>query len=120
MPWRESVTGPVNLSADGSILVGTTDGSAGIVAPTIVLSALKGSVGTAADPLEIDVSTGSLTVSAAHDIVLVDVAGVSRVADIACRARATSTLRQRMPQVPGRTSTLMTARGEGRDWGPSS
>ena len=45
-------------------------------------SALKGSVGTVADPLEIDVSTGSLTVSAAHDIVIVDVAGGLQIADV--------------------------------------
>ena len=81
-----SVAGPVRLTAGGSILDGTTGDSVSIDAPTIELVALSGSVGAVADPLEIDVSTGSLTVWAAHDIVLVDVAGALRVADIVSRA----------------------------------
>ena len=77
-----SVAGQVNLGAAGSILDGTIDDSVGISAPTIVLSALKGSVGTVADPLEIDVSTGSLTASAAQDIVIVNVAGGLQIAGV--------------------------------------
>jgi trimeric autotransporter adhesin len=70
-----SSQGWVALTAQGSILDGNSTTPVDISAPDIQLVAFNGSIGTTADPLEVDVSGSTLTALARNDIVVTDVAG---------------------------------------------
>jgi hypothetical protein len=82
----QSTAGQVQLTAAGSILDANSGADADISAPDVVLTAINGSIGTLANPLEIDVSGASLYATAQGDIAVTDTLGSMGVGQVTSSA----------------------------------